>query len=225
MLLTDDERAMLAGERGEAVRRALELQIKVGDFFGAADFVPIDSAHMMAEIESMGEPCLAWVEEMADLGGKAVVPTTSNPRSVDVALWERLGQDEGVHAVVLPRTQEQRTFIESLRLPSLIVPPGAVEAQSLVALADLVVSAGGTMNREAAALGTPVYTTYGGRLGGVDEALIRSGRLRPLTDPRALQLEKRSSEATATRRDPALLVETILGTVGADHPAASQIPS
>jgi predicted aconitase len=94
MRLTDDERAMLAGERGDAVRRAIELQIKVGDFFGAADFVAIDSAHMMAEIESMGEPCLAWVEEMADLGGRAVVPTTSNPRSVDVALWEALGQDE-----------------------------------------------------------------------------------------------------------------------------------
>ena len=90
------------------------------------------------------------------------------------------------------------SFVESLQLPSVIVPPGAVEAQSLVALADLVVSAGGTMNREAAALGTPVYTTYGGRLGGVDEALIRSGRLRPLTDPRAIELEKRS----AGRRRP-----------------------
>src|SRR4051794_2672774 len=94
MRLTDDERAILAGERGEAVRRALELQIKVGDFFGADDFVPIDSAHMMAEIESMGEPCLTWVEEMADLGGQTVVPTTSNPRSVDIALWQTLGQDE-----------------------------------------------------------------------------------------------------------------------------------
>jgi predicted aconitase len=94
MRLTDDERAMLAGEQGEAVRRALQLQMTVGEFFGADDLVPIDSAHMMAEIESMGEPCLAWVEEMASLGGRAVVPTTSNPRSVDVALWEALGQDE-----------------------------------------------------------------------------------------------------------------------------------
>lgn len=127
---------------------------------------------------------------------------------------QRLGHDEGVHAVVLPRTAEQRELIGSLELPSLIVPPGAVEAQSLVALADLVVSAGGTMNREAAALGTPVYTTYGGRLGGVDEALIRSGRLRPLTDPRAIELRKRSVEAQPTRRDPEPLVETILGTVG-----------
>ena len=128
---------------------------------------------------------------------------------------DRLGRDGDVHAVVLPRTQAQRQFIEGLQLPSLIVPPGAVEAQSLVALADLVVSAGGTMNREAAALGTPVYTTYGGRLGGVDEALIRSGRLRPLTDPRAVVLEKRTAEATPVRRDPSYLVETILGTVGA----------
>ena len=128
---------------------------------------------------------------------------------------DRLGRDEGVHAIVLPRTEEQRAFIQGLRLPSVIVPVGAVEAQSLVALSDLVLSAGGTMNREAAALGTPVYTTYGGRLGGVDEALIRSGRLRPLTDPRALVLEKRSATASPTRRDPATLVETILGTVGA----------
>jgi predicted glycosyltransferase len=128
---------------------------------------------------------------------------------------ERLGRDSDVHAVVLPRTEEQRSFINRLHLPSVIVPDGAVEAQSLVALADLVLSAGGTMNREAAALGTPVYTTYGGRLGGVDEALIRSGRLRPLTDPRALELQKRTAGATPTKRDPALLVETILGTVGA----------
>jgi uncharacterized protein len=128
---------------------------------------------------------------------------------------DRLGRDEEVHAVVLPRTQAQREFIGNLRLPSVIVPDGAVEAQSLVALADLVLSAGGTMNREAAALGTPVYTTYGGRLGGVDEALIRSGRLRPLTDPRALELHKRTSQSAPTLRDPALLVETILGTVGA----------
>ncbi len=128
---------------------------------------------------------------------------------------DRLGRDEGVHAVVLPRTQAQREFITGLDLPSVIVPPGAVEAQSLVALADLVVSAGGTMNREAAALATPVYTTYGGRLGGVDEALIKSGRLRPLTDPRAVELSKRTAEAAPTKRDPSYLVETILGTVGA----------
>jgi len=135
----------------------------------------------------------------------------SNPLFPQVL--QRVGSDERVHAVVLPRTEEQRDYVRSLGLPSLIVPDHAVEAQSLVALADLVVSAGGTMNREAVALGTPVYTTYGGRLGGVDEALIRSGRLRPLTDPRALSLEKKAGPGERTRRDPNLIVEEMLGTV------------
>jgi predicted glycosyltransferase len=123
----------------------------------------------------------------------------------------RVGSEPDVHAVVLPRTEEQREYVKGLALPSLIVPEHAVEAQSLVALADLVVSAGGTMNREAVALGTPVYTTYGGRLGGVDEALIRSNRLRPLTDPRALELEKKKGQGERIRRDPALLVDLMLG--------------
>src|SRR6185312_9076203 len=109
-----------------------------------------------------------------------------------------LGSLDSVHAVVLPRTEEQRDYVRSLALPSVIVPERAIDAQSLIALSDLVVSAGGTMNREAAALGVPVYTTYGGRLGGVDEELIRRGRLRPLTDPRALELTKRDA-ATSSR--------------------------
>jgi len=124
---------------------------------------------------------------------------------------EHLGRSDDVHAFVIPRTEEQRDFVKALALPSVIVPEQAVDAQSLIALADLVVSAGGTMNREAAALGVPVYTTYGGRLGGVDEQLIRDGRLRPLTDPRALDLHKRDPDAgTRTRRDPQLLLDLLL---------------
>ena len=124
---------------------------------------------------------------------------------------DHLGRLENVHAFVLPRTEEQREFVRDLDLPSVILPETAVDAQSLIALADLVVSAGGTMNREAAALGVPVYTTYGGRLGGVDEALIREGRLKPRTDPRALDLRKRdAAEGVAVRRDPALMLELLL---------------
>jgi predicted glycosyltransferase len=67
------------------------------------------------------------------------------------------------------------------------------------------------MNREAVAVGTAVYTTYGGRLGGVDEQLLREGRLRPLSDPRAITLEKRSGPGRIHRRDPQLLVDLILG--------------
>jgi len=126
-----------------------------------------------------------------------------------------LGSHDGVHAVVLPRTEEQRDYVRSLALPSVIVPERAVDAQSLIALSDLVVSAGGTMNREAAALAVPVYTTYGGRLGGVDEELIRQGRLRPLTDPRALDLHKRAgSGAERLRRDPGELLGLLLAALG-----------
>jgi predicted glycosyltransferase len=115
-----------------------------------------------------------------------------------------LGGREDVHTVVVPRTPEQRHAVRALRLPSVVVPDGAVDAQSLIALADLVVSAGGTMNREAVALGTPVYTTFGGRLGGVDERLMRAGRLRPLTDPRAMDVSKVGHQRVLARRDPAL---------------------
>ena len=133
----------------------------------------------------------------------------SNPLFPQVV--DFLGRHEGVHAVVLPRTTEQRDYVRSLALPSVLVPDQAVDAQSLIAHADVVVSAGGTMNREAAALGVPVYTTYGGRLGGVDEMLIREGRLLPLTDPRALDLSKRAQGGgERVRRDPQLLLELLL---------------
>jgi uncharacterized protein len=121
-----------------------------------------------------------------------------------------LGRQESIQVVVLPRASEQRDYVVRLGLPSVIVPEHAVDAQSLIAFADLVVSAGGTMNREAAALGVPVYTTFGGRMGGVDEMLIREGRLRPLTDPRALDLRKRDGTSERVRRDPRLLLDLLL---------------
>jgi len=128
-----------------------------------------------------------------------------------------LGELDTVHAVVLPRTNEQREYVRELALPSVIVPDRAVDAQSLIALADVVISAGGTMNREAAALGVPVYTTYGGRLGGVDEELIRQGRLKPLTDPRALELQKpEEGSGSRVRRDPAVLLDLLLTARGDD---------
>ena len=123
---------------------------------------------------------------------------------------DHLGRHPEVQAVVIPRTEEQRDYVQSLELPSLIVPERAVDAQSLIALSDIVVSAGGTMNREAAALGVPVYTTFGGRLGGVDEWLMRERRLVPLTDPRAIELKKRAGEGERVRRDPKLMLDLLL---------------
>jgi uncharacterized protein len=111
-------------------------------------------------------------------------------------------RDEAAQAVVLPRTPEQRA--ELTRAGGFIVPERAIDAQSLIAHADLVVSAGGTMNREAVALGTPVLSSFEGRLGAVDERLIAEGRLRLLTDPAQVVVEKRVATTTSdrTRRDP-----------------------
>jgi predicted glycosyltransferase len=129
-----------------------------------------------------------------------------------------VGAEGNVRAVVLPRTEEQREYVVGLALPSVLVPDRAVDAQSLIGLADVVVSAGGTMNREAVALGVPVYTTFTGRLGGVDEELIRRGRLKPLADPSSLDLRKRSGLlGDRVRRDPAVLLDLLLS-ARSDHP-------
>jgi len=131
-----------------------------------------------------------------------------NPLFTEVI--ERLGRDDGVQAVVLPRTTAQRTALLAAELPSLVVPEHAVDAQSLVALADLVVSAGGTMNREAVALGTPVWTTFAGQMGAVDEGLIAEGRLRELTDAASLVVQKKSGGAQVASRDPAVMLDLML---------------
>jgi predicted glycosyltransferase len=163
----------------------------------AADALSLDSDRMLVVVRTPPDVSLYHRRE--------------NP--VFPQLLDRLGRQEDLQAVVLPRTQEQGAYVRSLRLPSLVVPERAVDAQSLIGLADLVVSAGGTMNREAAALGVPVYTTFGGRLGGVDEELIRQGRLVRITDPRELVVRRRdSAQRTRVRRDPVEMLDLLLPT-------------
>jgi uncharacterized protein len=139
----------------------------------------------------------------------------------EVSLYHRFENDlfaqvlerlAGAQTVVLPRTPEQRAQLQ--RTGGFIVPERAIDAQSLIAFADLVVSAGGTMNREAVALGTPVYTVFEGRRGAVDERLIAEGRLKQLTSAGELEVEKRdlaSDRPDRVRRDPALLADLLLG--------------
>jgi uncharacterized protein len=111
--------------------------------------------------------------------------------------------------VVLPRTTEQRNEVAGAG--GFAVPERAVDAQSLVWHADVVVSAGGTMNREAVALGTPVFTTFEGRLGAVDERLLADGRLRRLSDVNEVVVEKRARALQdRVRRDPRELAELML---------------
>jgi predicted glycosyltransferase len=130
------------------------------------------------------------------------------------ATIRRLAEASEAQAVIIPRTEEQGEAARAIGAPNLIVPERAIDAQSLIAYADLVVSAGGTMNREAVALGTPVFTTFTGRMGGVDEELIAAGRLQVLVDPAALELRKRDSPVGIRHpRDPAPLVAGALGAV------------
>jgi uncharacterized protein len=109
--------------------------------------------------------------------------------------------------VVLPRTAEQR---EALRGRPVIVPERPVDGPSLIEAADLVVSAGGTMNREAAALGVPAYTPFAGRLGAVDRRLIEEGRLRRLERPEDVELVARERGKRPPMRDPDLLLDAIV---------------
>lgn len=121
--------------------------------------------------------------------------------------------DHGLQTVVLPRTQAQQ---EQLRgVSELTVPEQAIDAQSLICFSELVISAGGTMNREAVALGVPVYSTFAGRLGGVDERLIAEGRLRLLSDADAVDLDlgerRRPGLCTSRgRREVQVLIDLLL---------------
>jgi hypothetical protein len=91
--------------------------------------------------------------------------------------------------VLLPRTPEQGAeFAGDTRV---LIPARPVDGPSLVYAADLVVSAGGTMNREAALLGVPTWTTFAGELGAVDRMLIETSRMRVLERPDQLVVEKR----------------------------------
>jgi predicted glycosyltransferase len=111
---------------------------------------------------------------------------------------------------VLPRTRTQRA--ELAAAGGYVVPERAVDAQSLVALADVVVSAGGTMNREAVALGTPVWTTFEGRLGAVDERLIAEGRLCRLVSADDVAVVKRTAgpDQARVRRDPEVFTDLLI---------------
>jgi predicted glycosyltransferase len=165
------------------------------------------------------EPDRAVVEQ---LGLDHAAPITVVRTPPAVSLYHRFENDlfgqvlnrlRGSQAVVLPRTPEQRA--ELVSAGGFVVPEGAIDAQSLIAYADLVVSAGGTMNREAVALGTPVFTVFEGRLGAVDERLIAEGRLRRLARADDVQPVKRElaedRAGTRIRRDPALMTDLLIG--------------
>ncbi|MGN8554326.1 UNVERIFIED_CONTAM: aconitase X catalytic domain-containing protein, partial [Microbacterium sp. SLM126] len=95
MRLNEEEKAMLAGEAGTVAKMAIEHQIKVGEFFGAEDFVPVTQAHIMADTESLGQAGVMWLERLADANeGGVRIPTITVPRGTDFSKASDLGQAE-----------------------------------------------------------------------------------------------------------------------------------
>ncbi len=102
MRLNDEERAMRAGAFGEPRRWAIEHQIAVGEFFDATDLVPISQAHIMADTESLGPAGVGFLESLAarpEAERRVRVPTLTDPRGLDVAVYKRLGQSEAMRAL------------------------------------------------------------------------------------------------------------------------------
>ena len=97
MELNAEEKAMLAGEFGPVRKMAIEHQIKVGDFFGAKDFVEVSQAHIMADTESLGETGVEWLEALAKNAAKdrvVRIPTITDPRGTDFSKAKQLGQTD-----------------------------------------------------------------------------------------------------------------------------------
>ncbi len=113
MRLTDEEQAMLAGELGEPRRWAILHQIAVGEFFDAADLVPVSQAHIMADTESLGEAGVRFLESLAarpEAERRVRVPTLTDPRGLDVAVYKRLGQSEAMRAIEARAIAALRAF-------------------------------------------------------------------------------------------------------------------
>ena len=125
----------------------------------------------------------------------------------DEALTMLLAKDN-VQVILLPRNEAQRS--EYARVERLVIPAAPLDGANLIAASDLVISAGGTINREAAALGVPAASIYAGRWAAVDEELIKEGRLRRISssdEVRNLPVEKKGS--LNPRRSRAVIEEIV----------------
>lgn len=128
-------------------------------------------------------------------------------------LLKRLSETPEVTTILLPRNAGQRTTYAAWVGPSTIMPEEPLDGANLIAASDLVVSAGGTMNREAAALGVPAATIYAGNWAAIDEELVREGRLIRLSTPEdieSLNLQKKpkteSRNAVSVKKEVADLI-------------------
>lgn len=124
MELNDEERAMQRGDRGAAVKEAIDFQLEVGRFFGARRFVPISNAHMMGDIEVMGDAGLSRLRQMAEAGTRCAVDITTNARCIDFAHATALQQVED-------EVEKERRIIAHLRQMNVITADTCINYQTL----------------------------------------------------------------------------------------------
>jgi predicted glycosyltransferase len=130
------------------------------------------------ELKISGDPLIAMLRPPADEAHY------HNPESdtLFAEVLRFLGSRPEVLAIVLPRNERQERRLRSqwgdlITLGKMIIPERPLDGLNLVWFSDFMVSGGGTMNREAAALGVPVYSVFRGKIGAVDRYLVREGRL------------------------------------------------
>src|SRR5271167_249790 len=129
MRLTDEEKAMLAGELGAPRRWAIAHQIAVGEFFDAADFVTVSQAHIMADTESLGDAGVRFLERLAaepEALRRVRVPTITDPRGIDFRVYRRLGQSEWMAAL-------ERRAIDALRAFGVLMTDTCINYQTIMA--------------------------------------------------------------------------------------------
>lgn len=93
----------------------------------------------------------------------------------ELMAWLSIQDD--ILVILLPRTEDQKESLLSEGYRNVFIPSHALDGPNLLYHSDLVISAGGTMNREAAVIGTPVYNIFAGQKAAVDNHLIQTGRM------------------------------------------------
>ena len=153
-----------------------------------------------------------WPNEFPQLNSEKVMCTVRPPATMAAYhdfenpifndLLNFILTQENVQIVFFPRTELQRQEYAQI-YPALFIANKSVEGAQLIANSDMVISAGGTMNREAAVLGTQAYTIYAGKMGSVDRYLLKNGKIKTIDrkeDFRKIKFEKKVKNPTIINR-------------------------
>ena len=207
--------------RGIALKNVIKFKGLKEDIY-LSDFQPDAGV-----IQELGLDALKNI--IAVMRPSASVAHYHNPKSDQLILriLDYLRHAPNVAVVMLPRGEQQRRLLVDIKnndtksAERIIIPERAIDTLSLLYHADLMIGGGGTMNREAAALGIPTYSFFCGPTGDVDRALQQSGRLRFIrteADIPSIKCEKKPNDTKTyqTNHLKSNLIEQILESLKSD---------